>query len=143
LATGENLETVLRFFRAVNRNDEAAIRSYFGQDSVFHNIPMDPVVGPDAIWGIMKLVHDPCSAVDWRLHSIAEAPDGTVLTERTDRYRIDGKWIEYPLMGIFEIRRGTILAWRDYFDLRQSIEQTFAHTRPSTNLLKQGQDAGD
>jgi limonene-1,2-epoxide hydrolase len=40
-----------------------------------------------------------------------------VLTERIDRMTVAGTAITLPVMGIFELRNGTIRAWRDYFDL--------------------------
>jgi limonene-1,2-epoxide hydrolase len=50
------------------------------------------------------------------VHNIAETPSGTVLTERLDRSRIKGKWIEAPVMGAAEIINGKIKHWRDYYD---------------------------
>ncbi|MEE8166206.1 MAG: limonene-1,2-epoxide hydrolase family protein [Myxococcota bacterium] len=125
MARGDNEKTVLAFMGAVNRNDKNGILAFFREDSVFHNIPMPPAIGPEAIWKIMEMVHGRCSAVNWKLHSIAESSDGSVLTERTDRYRIDGEWIEYPLMGIFELDGRIITAWREYFDLQQHVDQNF------------------
>jgi limonene-1,2-epoxide hydrolase len=118
-----NLETVLAFLEAIHRNDQREILGFFTEDAVFHNIPMEPARGHEAIWSILALVHETAEEIDWRLHSIAEAADGKVLTERTDRYRLNGTWVEFPLMGIFELRDGRICAWRDYFDLAQSNEQ--------------------
>ena len=47
-----------------------------------------------------------------------------VLTERIDRFTINGKQIALPVMGTFEIdAQGKISAWRDYFDLAQFTEQ--------------------
>lgn len=136
-----NETTVIRFIRAINCNDKQSILSFFCEDSVFHNIPMEPDTGIDAIWKTLAIVHERCSDVDWHLHAIAESSAGAVLTERTDRYLIDGDWIEYPLMGIFEVADGIILVWRDYFDLRQSVAQTPKHPRPRTNLLDESRDS--
>ena len=83
-----NTEVVMNFIQAWNDRDWDAIDDAFTEDVVYHNIPMEPAVGPEAIWKIMDLVHGRCSQVDWKLHSIAESSDGSVLTERTDRYRI-------------------------------------------------------
>lgn len=130
MASNTNTNTIVAFISAVNRNDKDAILGFFRDDSVFHNIPMDPAVGPDEIWKILDLVHGRCTEVDWLLHSISEGSDGIVLTERTDRYLIDGEWITYQVMGAFELEAGMITAWRDYFDLKQSVEQDFKHERP-------------
>jgi limonene-1,2-epoxide hydrolase len=42
-----------------------------------------------------------------------------VMTERVDRFVIDGEPFSLPVMGIFEIVDDKISAWRDYFDLQQ------------------------
>lgn len=39
--------------------------------------------------------------------------------ERLDRFLIDGKWSQFPVMGIFELQDGRITHWRDYFDSAQ------------------------
>jgi limonene-1,2-epoxide hydrolase len=57
------------------------------------------------------------------VHHSAEQ-DGTVLNERTDRFRLaDGRWVELRVMGVFEVLDGKITAWRDYFDLGQWMAQ--------------------
>ncbi len=72
-----------------------------------------------------------------RLHSVAEDRAGRVLTERSDRYRIDGVWISYVVMGIFEVEGGVIKAWRDHFDLAENAGQALPHphSRPAANVL--------
>jgi len=60
-------------------------------------------------------------AIEWRTHHIAEDSQACVLTERTDRFKIDGEWRETKVMGIFELEGGKIRHWRDYFDLQQTI----------------------
>ena len=57
MARGDNQKTVVAFMGAVNRNDKNGILSFFREDSVFHNIPMQPAIGPEAIWKIMERVH--------------------------------------------------------------------------------------
>ncbi len=51
------------------------------------------------------------------------ASGGAVLTERIDYFRIDGRHISVPCMGIFEVREGKIMAWRDCWDLQQVERQ--------------------
>jgi limonene-1,2-epoxide hydrolase len=57
------------------------------------------------------------------VHHQAESPRGAVLNERTDRFKLDERWIELPVMGVFELRGGKISAWRDYFDLQMWMKQ--------------------
>lgn len=126
-----NQQTALDFFAAVSRNDKAEILAFFDPVAFYHNIPMDPVVGHDAIWTMLAMVLERSTEIEWVVHHIAETRTGVVLSERTDRFLIDGKWIEYPVMGAMEFRDDKIVAWRDYFDLAQCIEQTHRHPRPS------------
>ncbi len=128
-----NQGAALAFFEAIRRNDKAEILAFFDANTFYHNIPMDPVVGHDAIWTMLAIVLERSTEVEWVVHHIAESGAGVVLTERTDRFLIDGTWIEYPLMGAMEFRNGKIIAWRDYFDLAQCTEQTHSHPRPAGN----------
>jgi limonene-1,2-epoxide hydrolase len=45
-----------------------------------------------------------------------------VLNEREDRFEIHGRWVTLPVAGVFEIRDGMIVLWRDYFDRATLIE---------------------
>jgi limonene-1,2-epoxide hydrolase len=80
-------------------------------------------MGIDAIRGVLDPMFAVSSKVDWQVHNIAETATGNILTERTDRFLIKGKWVEVPVMGTFELRNGKITAWRDYFDANQVINQ--------------------
>ena len=53
------------------------------------------------------------------------AVDGNrVFTERIDRLVVQGKRVELPVAGVFEIDGdGKISVWRDYFDLASLIKQ--------------------
>ena len=73
----------------------------------------------EAIRGVLEMFFNSASEIDWVIHGIAETPSGTVLTERTDRFLINGQWLELPVMGAFEIDGSIIRAWRDYFDLKK------------------------
>mgnify|MGYP003342658194 CR=1 FL=1 len=58
--------------------------------------------------------------IDWvivRQSSSGDATSGVVLNERVDRFNMGGRWVELPLAGVFEIKAGKIVLWRDYFDL--------------------------
>ena len=95
---------------------------YFTDDAVYHNIPIDPVTGRDAIRATIEMFTTGVERIEFRVLNIAAAGD-VVLTERLDVFVLPGKIIELPVMGTFELRDGRIAAWPDYFDLNQYMTQ--------------------
>ena len=120
---GKNLETVRSFITAWGRHDLDEIMSFFSADCVYHNMPIEPARGIEATRAMLEGFSSMARQVEWVLHQIAETSGGVVLTERTDRFEIGGRWVELPVMGSFELREGRITAWRDYFDLAQFQRQ--------------------
>ena len=119
----ESVDLIRDFSAAWNRKDIDAVMAAMSPDCVYHNIPVAPVKGHEAIRGVIEGFAGPATQIEWVLHHVAEGDGGTVLTERTDRFEIGGKWIELPVMGTFEVADGKITAWRDYFDLNQFTQQ--------------------
>jgi limonene-1,2-epoxide hydrolase len=99
-----------------------AIVGYFTDDAVYHNIPVDPVTGRDAIKATIAMFTTGVERIEFRVSNIAAAGD-VVLTERVDVFVLPNKTIELPVMGTFEVRGDKIAAWRDYFDLNQYMNQ--------------------
>jgi len=118
-----NEKLVRSFLEAFNANDLERILSFFADDAVYHNIPVQPVRGTAAIRAVLQGFLGLASEVDWVVHHLAEAADGAVLTERTDRFLVKGRWIELPVMGAFVVRDGRVAEWRDYFDMKQFQDQ--------------------
>ena len=96
---------------------------FFTEDCVYHNIPLEPAEGVEAIRGVLTGFSGISIEVDWVLHNIAESSEGVVLTERTDRFLVGEKWVEIRVMGTFDLRDGKICGWRDYFDMNQFQSQ--------------------
>lgn len=116
-------ETVVRDFCAAWRDlDVDRIASYFADDAVYHNIPIDPVTGRDAIRDFIAGFLTGVEALDFRIDHLAVSGDA-VLTERVDTFRYPDRTIALPVMGTFEVHDGRITAWRDYFDLNQFMAQ--------------------
>jgi limonene-1,2-epoxide hydrolase len=103
--------------------DVEKIMSFFTPDCCYHNIPMEPLEGADAIRGFLEGFVARSSEIEWEIHQIADTGAGVVLTERSDKFKVGDKWIVVPVMGVMEIRDGKIAAWRDYFDLAQYRDQ--------------------
>jgi limonene-1,2-epoxide hydrolase len=114
---------VTSLIEAFNANDLDAIIGHFADAAVYHNIPTDPVTGPDAIREVLNGFLGMSTEVDWHVLNIMANDAGVVLTERIDRFHINGKWLELPVMGVFEVAGDKITAWRDYFDMNQFTSQ--------------------
>jgi limonene-1,2-epoxide hydrolase len=89
---------------------------------VYHNIPIDPVTGVDAIKATIAGFTQGVEKIEFRVDNIAADAD-VVLTERVDVFHLPGNTIELPVMGTFEVKDGKITAWRDYFDMQQFMSQ--------------------
>lgn len=118
-----NRDTVTSFIDACNAKDMERLLGLIAPECVYHNIPLQPVTGPDGVRAVLDGIFPQAREVDWVVHQIAETEAGVVLTERTDRFLIGEKWVELPVMGAFEVQGGKITAWRDYFDMQQFQSQ--------------------
>ena len=109
-------EIVESFIGAWNNMDMETVYDMMSDDIVWHNIPLEPARGKEAIRAMM----DGLPAIEdcnWITHAIAVNGD-KVLTERTDNFTLaGGKQASIKVMGTFEIDgSGKISRWRDYFD---------------------------
>jgi limonene-1,2-epoxide hydrolase len=113
----ENIKLIERFCATWSGPsvDVPMIIEFFTDDAVYHNMPIQPVQGKDAIKGVIEQFMTPFERCDWQVLNIAANGD-RVLTERVDKF-IGAKNVELPVMGTFDIKDGKISAWRDYFDL--------------------------
>jgi limonene-1,2-epoxide hydrolase len=117
-------EQVVRDFCAAWANrDVDEILSFFAEDAIYHNIPLAPAVGKDAIRGLLEFFVPPSSEISFDILHLAV--DGDVVhTERVDRFLMGSNNVVLPVAGVFEIRDGKIAAWRDYFDRAAWTSQT-------------------
>jgi limonene-1,2-epoxide hydrolase len=119
---GDEVEVVRQFCAEWEKGDIEALVEYFTDDAVYHNIPIDPVTGKDAIRATIQMFTTAVERVEFRVRNIVGDGD-VVLTERVDVFVLPATTIELPVMGTFEVRNGKIAAWRDYFDLNQYMRQ--------------------
>jgi limonene-1,2-epoxide hydrolase len=117
------IEVVRRFCAAWSDNVGAVeLAAFFTDDAVYHNIPLAPVVGREAIADNIASFIRPgppgIERIEFRLINIAAAGP-VVMTERVDVFTLPDKSFELPVMGTFEVSEGKITAWRDYFDTNQ------------------------
>jgi limonene-1,2-epoxide hydrolase len=115
----EVAERVVRALcEGLTKRDAEALRPYFTDDVVYHNIPMDAAVGIDAAVAFLAGFFGMCDAMEVEMRHLAVQGD-VVLTERVDTFIVGDKVAPLPVMGTFEVEDGKIRAWRDYFDLAQ------------------------
>jgi limonene-1,2-epoxide hydrolase len=117
------IEVVRRFCAGWSDNlGVAELAAFFTDDAVYHNIPLAPVIGREAIAKNIASFIRPgapgIEAIQFRVINIA-ANGPVVMTERVDVFKLPHKSFELPVMGIFEVSGGKIGAWRDYFDMNQ------------------------
>ena len=117
------IEVVRRFCAAWSDGTGADdLAAFFTDDAVYHNIPLEPVTGREAIAKTIATFIRPAAPgierIEFRVLNIA-ANGPVVMTERVDVFKLPGKSFELPVMGTFEVSGGKINAWRDYFDMNQ------------------------
>ena len=118
MANSENVALIRRFIEACVRADPDEFASYFAEDAIWWNSPWQPVQGRASIRETLRRGAEQMIALPWEIRHIVADGD-VVMTERVDHFQVGSNRISVPSMGIFELRNGKIVAWRDYWDLRQ------------------------
>jgi limonene-1,2-epoxide hydrolase len=116
------IDVVQEFCDSWAKGDLDLTVGFFTEDAVYHNIPVAPVTGKDAIRETIAGFTAGVERVEFRVRNIV-ADGNVVLTERVDVFFTPQVTIELPVMGVFELVDGKIGAWRDYFDLNQFMSQ--------------------
>ena len=77
---------VLEFCEAFGKGSTPTeLVDYFADGAVYHNIPVEPAVGHEAILGLLNMFLTPVERVEFRVLNIVADGD-TVLTERVDAF---------------------------------------------------------
>ena len=119
------IELVRRFCAVWSTVNPDEIAEFFTDDAVYHNIPMDPITGRDAIQTFIGGFAGGAKQINFRVNNIVADGD-VVLTERVDVFELPNGKVELPVMGTFEVKDGKIAAWCDYFDMKQFMDQMAA-----------------
>ena len=110
------------FCKAFARKNIDEIMGFFTDDAVYHNMPMEPLKGTEAIRTAINSFLPGSDRIEFKiLHTASN--NNIVFNERMDMFDIGEKRIEVPVAGMFEIRGGKITLWRDYFDLQTYTKQ--------------------
>jgi limonene-1,2-epoxide hydrolase len=116
MSEARNIETIKRFVEAWSRLDVDELVSFFTEDGVYHNMPLAPVSGHDALKPFIEQFIAGWTSTQWDLLNIAASGE-TVFAERLDRTMVGQTPVDLPCCGVFEMSDGRISVWRDYFDM--------------------------
>jgi limonene-1,2-epoxide hydrolase len=109
---------VTEFCAAWVRMDPDELADYFTDDGVYHNIPLVPFEGKQAIRDGLAGMKGMISSVRFEIHRQVGGGN-VVMNERTDYLQMGDKVVALPVVGVFELEGDKIRAWRDYFDMGQ------------------------
>lgn len=110
------VQVVDAFIAAINALDLDAACALLAHDCEYDNVPMGKVFGRVTIQERLGPMIDRCSELEWITLRQTSTGD-VVMNERMDRFKWPHGWVEMPCAGIWEVRDGQIVLWRDYFDL--------------------------
>lgn len=113
----ENERIVTSFSKSWERGTEGIDR-YLAEDVFYWNVPLAPIHGREATRSFVEPLIG--TAANWleRVDILHTASAGdVVMNERLEIWAKADLRVELPVMGIFELRGGRIVSWRDYFDL--------------------------
>jgi limonene-1,2-epoxide hydrolase len=110
-------EVVTALIRACESRDLDSVVELVTDDIEYDNVPIGKVFGPEGVRGVLSVgVSEAATQVEWVVHRQVTSGN-TVMNERTDRFLVDGRWVEIPIAAVFEVRGDKVCLWRDYFDL--------------------------
>lgn len=113
----DNVAIVRAFIAAWSRLDADELVGFFTDDGIYHNMPMAPVQGHAALRPFIAAFAGGWASTTWEVLTIVGSGN-TVIAERIDRtVTKDGKAVDLPCCGVFELTDGKIAVWRDYFDM--------------------------
>lgn len=111
-------QVVREFCDSWAKGDLDRIMSFFAEDAVYHNIPMEPQAGTEAIRTFIEGFMAMVDRIEFEILHLA-VDGNVVLTERVDTFVRPAGSVGLPVMGTFEVAGDRITAWRDYFDMVQ------------------------
>ena len=115
----DHQKIVKEFCQAWENIDINAVLGLMSKDAVYHNMPMEPLVGQAQIRAFLAAFLGAASSCRFEILTIV-ADGQRVVTERLDSFTLgDNTLSELPVLGIFEFNtEGKITNWREYFDLK-------------------------
>jgi limonene-1,2-epoxide hydrolase len=119
-------EVTAAFWQALYERDWPRIRSFFGPESIYYDVPTGPAtagVGPDDIEARLRLGLEGLASYEHQPGLVAEGPDGVVVTEHTEIWTWEsGETVALPFVSVQQVRDAVIVLWKDYWDLQTLMQ---------------------
>jgi limonene-1,2-epoxide hydrolase len=110
---------VAAFWAALYDRDWERIRTFFGEDSVYWDVPAGPGgagKGPDSIEKRLRLCLEGLAGYEHD-HVRTVADGDTVVTEHAETWTWpSGETVTLPFVSVQVVRDGVIVLWKDYWD---------------------------
>ena len=117
-------QTVTAFCNAFCKGSLDDAMALVAPDCVYHNIPLDPIRGADAMRQTLAGFGEMLGSIEFDIRN-QMAAGNVVMNERVDYFNVPGKpRYGLPVAGVFEVKDGKIVAWRDYWDRKQFADGT-------------------
>jgi limonene-1,2-epoxide hydrolase len=114
-------EVTAAFWAALYDRDWSRVRSFFGPESIYYDVPTGPStagVGPTDIEARLRLGLEGLVAYEHRPGIVVEGDDGVVVTEHVEEWTWEtGEHVALPFVSIQHVHDGVITLWKDYWDL--------------------------
>jgi limonene-1,2-epoxide hydrolase len=108
------------FWDALYARDWERVRSFFGPESIYLDVPTGPTAaarGPDDIVKRLRLGLESLAGYDHGPATVV-SDGGIVMTEHTEMWRWPtGETVTLPFVSVQHVDDGTIRLWKDYWDL--------------------------
>ena len=118
----DNIRTVEAFLHALQEQDFATADAALADDLVYENVGLPTIYGRNATMRFFRRLQGRIR-FEAKIQRIA-ADGSAVLTERTDAVILGRLRLQFWVCGVFELRDGHIILWRDYFDFYDMFKAT-------------------
>jgi len=113
----ENEKIVTDMCQSLRSADMTKVVSYLSEDVAYHNIPWAPVTGHAGVRQVLDpFVHGANCALERLDIKHTTSAGNVVMNERLETWAKGSVRLELPVLGVFEVNKGKITHWRDYFD---------------------------
>jgi limonene-1,2-epoxide hydrolase len=117
----QKLATVRQMIDAWNQRNWEQVYALFAEDGVLQSMMLPPTVGREAIAQRIGALAQGIDSIELRVRHIGVI-DGVVFIERVDDFVYRGKHGAVPVVGVVEVEKGRVQAWREYYDRAQLLE---------------------